>query len=153
MSLFIISIILGLAMLRIDFHNPESELKQEARRLARAMELANQEAVLQSMELGLLVQEDNYSFYRYQDRQWAILDDPLLKEHRFKKPIEVELVIEGITESLRPAREQKDPQIVIEATGDITPFEVIFRDPQSQNLTYVVRSTGLGKLELERETN
>jgi len=140
-------------MLRIDFHNPDTELKQEARRLARAMELANQEAVLQSMQLGLLVQDDNYSFYRYQDKQWEKLDDPLLKEHKFENKIEVELVIEGITESLHPTLEKNDPQIEIDSTGDITPFEIILRDPQTENLSYVVRSTGLGKLELERETN
>ncbi len=153
-TLVIISIVLGLAMLKINVDNIDSRLKQETGRMARKMELADQQAIFQSQDLGMLILEDNYAFYLLQKDKWMPVDDNLLKQRSFDKDIEITAVIEGDEVQLETSAPTKPvPQIIFSSAGEWTSFEVLFKQKDKNDITYILSNIETGQLEITREAN
>ncbi|GIX22736.1 MAG: hypothetical protein KatS3mg121_1519 [Gammaproteobacteria bacterium] len=122
-------------------------LREEARRLAVLLELAQEEAVLQSRQLGLGVWEDGYGFYVFSGMVdengrpiWTPLEDPQLRRRAFPEGLRVELYLEGrpvVLDALPVER----PQIMLLSSGESTPFELELGDGEFR---VRLRGDGLG---------
>ena len=152
-AVVIISIILSIALIKFDIDSFESLLKQESSRIARMLELADQEAIFQGQDIGLLLEDNQYQFFVYVKRGWKPLQDNLLKKKTLPPDMELTLTLDGL--EIRPETSgsiKKKPQIIIFSSGEWTPFEIRLRQAGHPELTYVLSNTRTGKLEISRET-
>lgn len=151
-AMVIISIVLGVALIKMNFGSPESKIKQESARLVRTMELADQEAIFQSREIGLLFQGNSYEYFLYSAGKWLPLKDPLLKKRSIPEEMEVALNIDGLDVStLSTISDDKTPQIVFYSSGEWTAFEIVLKPTNSYDFTYTISNLKTGKVEIKRE--
>ena len=152
-AMVIIGIVLGVALLRLNNNDSETELKQESARLARMMQLADQQAIFSAQEIGLLLERDGYEFMAFDDdNKWQALDDDLLKKKKLPEQVDVTLTIDGAEISFNRSDEEKPiPQIVFFSSGEWTAFELEFRNRYGSNTRFVLSNVKTGKLELNRE--
>jgi general secretion pathway protein H len=153
-TIVIISIVLGLALLRIDVDSIDSRLKQETGRMARMMELADQQAIFQSQNIGMLILEDSYGFYVLDKDKWLAVDDALLKQQTFDEDMEIIVTIDGAEVKLDASLPEKPvPQIIFSSSGEWTAFEILFGQRDNNDITYVLNNIETGLLEIQREAN
>ncbi len=153
-TIVIISIVLGLALLRIDIDNIDSRLKQETGRMARMMELADQQAIFQSQDIGMLLLKESYGFYVLDKDKWIPVEDSLLKQQRFDEDMEIIANIDGAEVRLQSLLPKKPvPQIVFSSSGEWTQFEILFGQQDNNDITYVLSNIETGLLEIQRESN
>jgi len=165
-TLVLISIVLGIALLRFDNNDFDSLLKQEVGRMARIMELADQQAIYQSQDIGMLLTEESYSFLQYnkdnkdnkedQDKKqtkWEPVDDALLKPRELPEDMEMIIQIEGNQADLRTSSDKPVPQIVFSNSGEWTAFEIVFTHRNNNDIVYILNTAENGELEITRESN
>ena len=152
-AMVIIGIVLGVALLRLNNNDSETELKQESGRLARMMELADQQAIFSAQEIGLLLKNDGYEFLAYDgESKWQALDDDLLKKKKLPEQVDIKLNIDGAEISFNRSADDEDiPQIVFYSSGEWTAFELEFSNRYGSNTRFVLSNIKTGELELNRE--
>ena len=163
--LVIIGIIFTFAMLSLGGDDLGELMEQETRRMVTLLELASDEAVLRGEELAVLFSEDGYEFLVLNEDLWqSTEEDGLLRAYTLPADIELRLEIEGeppiLTAAAAEAGEEVDeeedeeerlqPQVFILSSGEMTPFTVILRSPQSR-LRYHLTASLLGSLSWEVE--
>lgn len=169
-TVVLVSIILGIALLKFRDNDYDALLKQEAGRMARVMELADQQAIYQSQTIGMLLEDNQYSLLQFtvkeiKDKQdnkdskvstvstWEAVDDPLLKPRTLPEGMEMLVTIEGNSADLRPQSDKPVPQIVFLNSGEWTAFEIVFTLRDNNDTTYILNTNENGKLEITRESN
>jgi general secretion pathway protein H len=132
----IIGILAGAVVLSIGVVGNDRVIEQEVTRLRGLIELLREEALMQSRDFGVLFSETGYRFYvyDYQQQIWAQpTGDRLLAERSLPEPLNLALTLEERELRLEPtldqqANEEPEPQIMILASGEVTPFQAaVFR--------------------------
>lgn len=154
----IIGIILSFAILSMNTGGRAQALEQEARRLAALVEMAAQESVLQSQELGMLVTAHGYAFLAFQENTWhRIESDQELRARELPADIQIELIIDELPTDLVVPDQEDDkgdkkgkeaPQILLLSSGEMTPFEIRLRSEQESGHYQLIGRVN-GKLELK----
>ena len=154
---FIIGLFAGMAVLSLNVIGVDRELEREALRLRSLLDTLMDEAVLQTRDYGVLFTNNGYRFLVYDYRTMSWLDpvgDELLREHRLTEPLAMTLFLEDREVVLDSEYEpefgqQPQPQVMLLASGEITPFEArLFRDPAGGR--YLLEGTLDGSLEVTR---
>jgi len=137
----IIGLLAGAVLLSTGAVRADRDVEREVNRLRSLIELAREEAIMQSREHAILFTETGYRFYvyDYQTEQWAEPPgDALLAPRELEAPIALELRAEDRDLVLDPASlgsgedddEDDDvgpqPQVMILSSGEMTPFEATF---------------------------
>ncbi len=117
---------------------------REARRLEVILNMAREEALVRANEFGFKPEENNYSFYIYDDleRQWRPVDDRPFDAHELPEDFELSLEVEGEDFELSEA---KAPPVLILSSGEITPFELTIRSGRGSSRT--LKTDGYADLE------
>ncbi len=131
----IIGIISSMAVLSVKVLGGDHEMDQEAARLAAVLSQAREEAMLQGRDLGLRLDAQGYDFLKYDTRgeRWvAVSGDPLLRERLVPDGVGLQLLLESRDVLLKPRGAQVEgqalaPQVVVQASGDLVPFEIRLR--------------------------
>jgi len=112
-----ISIIASLAALSISV-NKNKQLETLTYQLTNTLNLAQQEALLRSTTLGLVVSKNSFQFYQVgvKENTWEGMSDSLLGLKHIPKDIKVTLKIQNKIVSGAP------PKLIISGSGEITPF-------------------------------
>ena len=138
----IIGIVTSMAVISVRVLGGDHEMDQEASRLRAVIIQAREDAMLQGQDVGLRVDARGYDFLRYDTRneRWLIVsDDPLLRERVLPDGLVAALTMESQDVKL-PVRaaptgtEQYTPQVVVQASGDLVPFEVILTRDGTEEL-------------------
>jgi general secretion pathway protein H len=128
----IIGIVTSMAVVSVNVLGGDHEIDQEAARLRAVLMQVREDAMLQGQDVGLRIDARGYDFLRYDSRneRWLIVsDDPLLRERALPDGVVAALTIESRDVKL-PGRatptgeERYTPQVVVQASGDLVPFEV-----------------------------
>jgi len=128
----IIGIVTSMAVISVHVLGGDHEMDQEAARLRAVLIQVREDAMLQGQDVGLRIDARGYDFLRYDTRneRWLIVsDDPLLRERVLPDGLVAALRMETRDVKL-PVRaaptgtEQYKPQVVVQASGDLVPFEV-----------------------------
>ena len=90
---------------------------------------------MQSRDIGLRLDETGFEFLEYEGRteRWmAVENDPLLRARELPDGLRMALRIEDRNVLLKPRqpateRDPINPQIVLQAAGELVPFDVVFR--------------------------
>lgn len=176
----IIGVLVGFALIRMPRMGGEAALEEQARRLARLLELASEEALLQGRDIGLHVDLHGYSFHLFDPNalSWLPLEgDPLFRAREIPDTVELELVVEGRGADLMPSpRERREadarrgageededgdqeaparastvrPQVLILASGELTPFTLVIESDGSRQ-RWIMTGQPYGAIELEHE--
>lgn len=129
----IIGIFAGVAVLSTGIVGSDRELEREVLRLRSLVELLREEALLQGRDYGVLLGENRYRFYIYDYAQsmWVEPeDDRLLRERELPEGVFFRVVMEDRDLVLERrfddnVLEDPRPQVMILASGEITPFEAV----------------------------
>lgn len=144
-TLVIIGIIVGVAVLSI--RNPGGEkLEEEMNRLTALFQLAREEAILQSRELGMEFWENGYAFYELNDmQQWLPLEeDKLFRVRELPEGMRMQLTLEGIDIVMSVVNQDK-PQVFILSSGETSPF--ILQMTLDGEYAMQINVDALGKIE------
>jgi general secretion pathway protein H len=148
--MLLISIILTIALLNLDTRRSDEEIYEQARRLTRQIELASQESLIKSWELGLLIQSDYYQFFRFDEQEWKPVQHDILGKYQIPDNMEMLLTLEGLSENLQKDTNKATPQIMLLSSGEHTPFEITFRSITDYDSVVSISGTLIGKLTLQR---
>ncbi|MEM9403596.1 MAG: type II secretion system minor pseudopilin GspH [Pseudomonadota bacterium] len=147
----LIGIVLSIAILGLGVVTGDDEIETESSRFVALMEVAKDESMLQGREFGLELLQQGYRFVELDPltRQWVeILGDDLLRLRALPENLELELYIEGQiieldAEALALINEEDDddnsnldpfqPHVFIFSSGELTPFELHFRELYNDN--------------------
>lgn len=144
-ELLVVIVIIGISVAavlpNIGLLQDDRDIEREARRLAALIELAAEEAAMQSRDYGLRFGLHGYRFYE-QDPQtgaWVELaGDEILRERALPEDLRIGLRLESrdiqLFEAIEGERRQRDPDdgpdpgptphVVLLSSGDTTPFEL-----------------------------
>jgi len=151
----IIGIMTSMAVISVNVLGGDHQMQQEAERLQAILLQTREDAVMQSRDIGLRLDETGFEFLEYDGRteRWvAVENDPLLRVRELPDGLRMALRIEDRNVQLKPRqpateRDPISPQIVLQAAGELVPFDVIFRrDGTDQNRR--VSGTVEGKIEV-----
>jgi general secretion pathway protein H len=157
----IIGIITGMALISVNVLGRDRQLDEEASRLQAVLLQVRDDAMLEGRDVGLRVDGHGYDFLRYDTRyeRWQpVTTDPLLRERTLPDGIEAQLWLESrrvqldarqpIAPFVPPqagqepgtldaetsddeAGKKPEPQIVVQASGDLVPFELLLTSSSS----------------------
>jgi general secretion pathway protein H len=151
----IIGIITSMAVISVNVLGGDHEMQQEAERLQAILVQAQEDAALQSRDLGLRLDETGFEFLEYDGRteRWrGVLGDTLLRERTLPPGLRLQLRLEDRDVQLKPRQPATDrdpiyPQVILQASGELVPFDVIFsRDGTDERRR--VSGTVEGRIEL-----
>jgi len=164
----IVSILFTFTTLAIRSSSPEEQIKTEALRLDRLIQLAQEEAILRGEEYGLEFKPNGYRFLRYVDFIWQPLDsDRQLRQRELPLDMKIEVEIEQVDillETDKPPdksdsdkkdsdkdkeKEKLKPQVFLLSSGEITPeFNARFVIPGIET-SYIVSANAEGEHKAE----
>ena len=130
----IIAVFAGATILSVGTLGSDREIDREVFRLRTLLELLREEAVMQNRSYGVLFSETGYRFYIYDPQRllwFEPIDDRFLRERLLQEPLSLGLRLEDRDITLdrefdSEALEAPEPQVVLLASGEMTPFEVAF---------------------------
>lgn len=144
----IISIILGLAVATLPGADPADAMRTERERLVRLIELAGEEAILSSQNIGIQFSEHGYRFLVLRDNNWQELEDRILKARTLPDEMELSLLLEGATVIIgEKNRGQTTPDVLLLTTGELTPFTVTLSSYHTDT-SLSLKADALGGVEL-----
>ncbi len=151
----IIGILTSMAVISVNVLGGDHEMQQEAERLQAILLQTREDAVLQSRDIGMRLDETGYEFLAYDgrvDRWIAVEYDPLLRARSLPEGLRLSLRLEDRNVQLKPRapateRDPIQPQVILQASGELVPFDVGFaRDGTDEKRR--VSGTVEGKIEV-----
>ncbi|TLX57664.1 type II secretion system protein GspH [Stutzerimonas nosocomialis] len=162
--LVILGTLISLAVLSTGSASSARELRDEAQRIAAVIGLLADEAVLDSREYGLLIDDEGYRVLRYDDAQGRWVDDGARGTHRLPSWARLDLALDGTPlRLLAPVRQGGDraglsrdedeeqrkreaarlqPQLLILSSGELSPFSLRVSERRPDGNAWVVASDG-----------
>ena len=124
--LVIIGITASLAVIAVGGDGVDEAARDELRRIAALVDLASEQAVLESREYGVEFLQQGYHFVVYQDEKWSVLeDDRLLRPREIEPGLDLSLYVEDLPVRLvEEAGKEPAPQLLLLSSGERTPFEL-----------------------------
>ena len=156
MVLVLMGIILSIAVLSLGDGGRGDQIREEARRLTALMELAGEEAVLNTTPYGIDVGVDGYRFLRHREGEWQVLEaDELLRPREWPSGTEAMLYLEGLqveSDSQNEKDEEESgplPSLIFYPGGERTPFELYLAYRSPPLLRQRISGEPFGPLKLE----
>jgi general secretion pathway protein H len=166
----LIGIILSMATLAITTGSPKERLQTEAKRFTALLQLAQDDALLNGMEFGIVLTDNSYQFVIITDEGWQ----PVRNNNSLRKrtlPVDMELELEldfqeanikstiskigevskvDDVEKFEDTKEEKHkPQIYLLSSGEIAPsFILIFLIPDS-DISFSVQGIEDGSIKIK----
>lgn len=148
--LVIISVLTSLVALSVAPNTPTPQ--RESRRFYQVLQAARQQAVLFNQDLGVELTADSYRVLHWRTQRWWLSDNPMFADYRIPANLYQTLWINGLENEYGTDQdEDPQPQILIFATGEVTPFEWTM-ESVAQNDQWWLTANPLGEFELRRET-
>lgn len=151
--LLIVSVMAGVTVISLPSINTSNDFEAEVKRLEVLLELARDEALMQSSELGFRIDRDRfglpsgYSFYIYDDlnQVWTGYDRAPFKARRLEGDVRLSLQIEGDAERFRLDDEDENlPPVMLLSSGETTPFDLIISQADD---SVTLRADGYTRIE------
>lgn len=147
-TLVLIGIVVTIGVLSVGDRIGE-QVETEARRLTALTQLASEEAVLQSRELGIRFEQDGYRFFVLESEGWQPLEgDAILRRRELPEQVDMELFLEGLPVDL-DVEPDAPPQVFLHSSGERSPFELVLEPESQPTPRYRLTAPLLGRLELD----
>jgi len=171
-TITIIAVMASMTVLTFGGSEIRDALKAESERLAIALQLAQEEAILRGLDIGVSLREDGYQFLLFANNRWSPLEDKdLFKARQFGEELEfitLTFVMDdfmaayGQQEEERlfdPEEEDEEeiilPEIMLLSSGEVTPFVIALSatDEDDQELHFRIEANLAGKVTFEGPIN
>lgn len=169
----IIGVLAGMVSLSVSGRAVEDRMQAESRRMMELVRLASDEAQAKGIEIGLRQTVEGMQFLTLDERgRWTVVREGLFRPRQVPPPFMIELRVDGrlvkpvVPEppestdtksdaSLRLSRDDDaravpEPQVLILSSGEMTPFALDVRLPDSA-VYYRVEANALGALTSARQ--
>jgi hypothetical protein len=120
------------------------DLKRVGKDLDKLFHLLNQEAVFESRNYAISVQENGFIVLEYGDGSWTPVEDSFFKRFTMTESQISELIVEERVVDVSPT-DDPQPHILILSSGEMTPFEWRIQDELSQS-TILLQGDFLGSV-------
>jgi len=145
----IIGILTSLMALSISPNKPSAQ--RESLRFYQVLEAAREQAVLFNQDLGLELRGNRYRVLHWQGQQWWSMDTPMFDEYKLPENLSQTLWLNGIAyENVLDDGDKPQPQVLLFATGEVTPFGWTLNDP-AENDQWRLSANPVGVFDLELE--
>ena len=151
----------------------EDELDAQALRLHTTINMASEFAILNQVELGLLVEKNTLEYLVFDGEKWVIFDreelfKPIELEPRLKLTVNLEdlawaqdnlleqsnwreLMSGGEDDSLLELKKLKIPQVLILSSGEVSAFQLILELKDQSDPVYFIEGEFTAPVNLRRE--
>lgn len=146
--------------------NDMRRLHSEAKRLQQFITLMQDEAIFQQQNFGFYLKENQYSLVTYDNRShlWVAGNDESFPPYPVPQGIEIEILVDGeeqqlpIPEDVLESWEDDEdffpeerllPQILMLASGEVSPFEIELSLTNDSPLTAVISTDGFSAVSIE----
>lgn len=167
-ELLLVALLMGLmataVLLSVNIAGGDKRLEEAAQKFSALSEMALEEAVLSSRDLGIVFEQQSYQFVELVEQRWQPLQDPLYKQqqltgYRFEVTVEgfpwqpqqsdfsTETLFEDdeFFESQDEGKKLLTPQVLLLSSGEVTGFELIISDNRQQEPQQItINASGLG---------
>jgi general secretion pathway protein H len=149
--IFIVGIVTGVALLSMGRHQQKTAFFVDE--LVEALRYSEEQALLHTKPMGLMLNEHAYQFAAWQDTKthspaWVLSRDPQLRAHAIPEELQVAVKRRGVTVEWH--RELKmHPIITFSGDGEMTPF-VIEVDNQQEQVHYLITGESNGEIQSHR---
>jgi len=145
----IVGVLTSMMALSISPNTPSAQ--RESRRFLQVLEAAREQAVLFNQDLGVELTGNSYQVLHWQAQQWWSLETPIFSEYRLPGNLSQTLWLNGLAyENVLGDSDKPQPQILLFATGEVTPFGWTLNDP-AENDQWRLSANPLGIFDLELE--
>jgi len=153
LELLVVVVIIGIltSLMALSITPDKRSAQMESRRFYEVMEAAREQAVLFNQDLGVELRGNTYRVLNWEAQQWWSLDADVFAEYALPDNLSQTLWVNGL--AYKDALDDSDkaqPQILLYATGEITPFEWTLNDP-AENNQWRLSANPLGVFDLELE--
>jgi general secretion pathway protein H len=146
----IIGVLTSMVALSITPNKPSPQ--KESRRFYQVLEAARQQAVLFNQDLGVELTGNSYQVLHWRAQQWWSSDIPMFSAYRLPENLYQTLWLDGLAnESESGDSDSPQPQILLFATGEVTPFAWTLKDP-AENDQWRLSANPLGEFDLKMES-
>ena len=137
--LVIVGLFAGMLMLTVT-PNDNRKVQREAKRLIQVVQLAQDEAIMQGIELGLSVNSDVYTFSILQEDKWLPVSSiSYLADHQLDSPLIMSLEIENEQVVQQVDKDSVLPSILILSSGELTAFKLsLFSQQQPDKQVHII---------------
>jgi general secretion pathway protein H len=158
--LVVIAVMAGLLIIGSG-DNPGRQLRREASTLASLLNLAADEAVMQGVELGLVIDGESYHFVRFDParQRWQAIEGRPLAQYRFEREYDIAFELDGeriderqrarIQQLAQRGEEADRPLLLLLSSGETTAFSLTLTDSESA-AQVVLRSDGVNPVIVAR---
>ncbi|MFL1484963.1 type II secretion system minor pseudopilin GspH [Marinobacter sp. LN3S78] len=155
--LVLVGLLASLAIVNLGGGREQREMTSKIRELYVLMQTASEQAILNSEELGLVIDEEGYRFVVFDEleREWASESARLFQGRGFPEWMSVTLFTNGDIPRLAKGEDDEDeenrlrPDIVFYSSGETTPFELEFLATMSPDQIYRLESDGLNEIDMK----
>lgn len=145
----IIGVLTSLMALSVSPNRPST--LRESRRFYEVLEAAREQAVLFNQDLGMELRGNRYRVLNWRAQQWWPLDTPIFSEYSLPDTLAQTLWFNGLEyKEVLDDSDKPQPQILLFATGEVTPFEWTLNDP-ADNDQWRLSANPLGVFDLQLE--
>src|SRR5690554_964872 len=150
--LIIVGLLAALAVFNMAGSSQQRELENQIRDLYLLMQTASEQAVLNNLELGLLLEDDGYRFLVFQDDpgEWKAPAERVYRKRTLPELLVVTRYIESDAPRLTSTEDELQPDLVFFSSGETTPFEIEFTIERDTDNMHVLASDGVSPLEWRR---
>jgi general secretion pathway protein H len=161
----VIGIIVSIGLLSLSVLGDDRQLRIEARRIARLLASAQDEAVMQGREFGLEVMLNSYRFVEYDPYQarWLELEiDDIFRTRQLPEGLEFDLLLEDKkillgaeaatiadpdSSNVSTMKKKYAPHVLIFSSGESTPFELRIARRSEQQIV-ILQGDVMGAIEV-----
>ncbi|MDO6824976.1 type II secretion system minor pseudopilin GspH [Marinobacter sp. 1_MG-2023] len=147
--LVLMGLLAALAVFTMGGNSQQRELQNEVRELYLLMQTASDQAVVNNLELGLLLEENGYRFVAFQEEtgDWKGSGEQLFRARSFPEWLVTTPFIESDAPRLASAEDKLRPDVVFFSSGETTPFELEFTIGSDTDYTQILASDGISPIE------
>ena len=153
LELLVVVVIIGIltSLMALSISPDNRSAQRESRRFYEVLEAAREQAVLFNQDLGVELRGNSYRVLNWRAQQWWLLDSDIFSEYSLPDNLSQTLWLNGLAyKDLRDDSDKPQPQILLYATGEITPFEWTLSDA-AENKQWRLSGNPLGAFELALE--
>ncbi|WP_020408190.1 type II secretion system minor pseudopilin GspH [Hahella ganghwensis] len=152
--MLIIGMVVSMATLVVSGNKEHRMLENESRKLLAILQLTQEEAVFQNIEIGVRIDDEGYEFRSLNEEElkWEELPQDFLKTRTF--PEWLELDYGDLTKEYKLKQDKQSskpafmPQIMFLSSGESTPFKLTLKFQQGDDFQYSLESDGLNGITL-----
>jgi len=148
----IISVMMGIAVVRMPSVTQSAELTEESDRLLTLMNMAVDEAIIGGKELGFDLVQNEYQFHELENDsgKWQILEIPPFHPRELTEGVRLFIEVEGRSLKQGPLdKEKQAPRVMFLSSGESTPVKLIFTQPSRTDMERVISSDGFNGFVIE----